>query len=143
MGSPVVQNENSVPGSFDLDQECPLGSRIDPNCRAANFVREGNNDLPSIIAITQNINADVVSYDKLQLTAWIRIMKQSLSKTGVAGTECPVLIRVFYTNAQSSDAKAEFCFWAYEWPDQKSTESAYPWIKTIHIYPKSLVALLG
>ncbi len=134
--NPVVQSQNSVPGYFDLDHDCPKGSSQPQECRiAANFVRTGFNDLPSIIAITQDIRADVVSYDKLQLTASIRIRKQSLSKTGVAGTECPVLIRVFYTNSQSSDAKAEYCFWAYEYANQKSTKSNYPWIKTIHIYP--------
>ncbi|GAC1363854.1 MAG: hypothetical protein NVS4B8_13460 [Herpetosiphon sp.] len=137
--NPVSPGPNAHTGHFEIESLCPQPGNYSAGCReAAHFVRKGGNDQPSITAITQQVRADVIAYQSLMLSAALQIRSQSLSKTGVLGTECPILIRVYYVNTQNSEQhEFDYCFWALEVAGQKSTESSYPWIKTIHIEPEN------
>lgn len=120
-------------GQFRLEQDCSLVNRL-RRCRTAGrFVRGGGTQQSSITAIEQSINADVVAYQSVRLSADLRIKAQSLSKGGFLGTECPLLLRVFYTNNIRSNLEANYCFWAIEYPQQPGVESSLPYIKTQRI----------
>jgi hypothetical protein len=46
--------------------------------------------------VRQIIDADVADYESLRLTLSMRIMDQSLSVCGEAGSECPLIVRIEY-----------------------------------------------
>lgn len=123
-------------GQFHLEQDCQpaTAAAVEPPCRSvARFVRLGGNEQSSITAISQAVSADVVSYRQVLLNADVRIKSQSLSKGGVLGTECPVMIRVWYANTESTNLEVDFCFWAVDDPNQKGVISNNPWIKSTQI----------
>lgn len=123
-------------GQFHILEDC--GDTVNQNrrCkRVAQFLRTGDNEQSSITKIEQQVNADVVTYKQVMLSADIRIRSHSLSKGGVLGTECPLMIRVFYANHERSGLESNYCFWAFDYPERKGAESASPWIRTYQVTP--------
>ncbi|HEX6288416.1 MAG TPA: hypothetical protein VFZ66_04455 [Herpetosiphonaceae bacterium] len=101
------------------------------------LVRRGGNDKGFLTAIAQQVDADVASYQHLRLKADVKIVHQSLSKAGQTGTECPLLIRVVYTNHIAANLHKDFCFWAFEYQNQNGVVSNEPQIETTQLAPNT------
>lgn len=99
------------------------------------LVRMGGNDKGFSTAIAQQINADVSSYRQVRLNAKIKVVSQSLSKAGESGTECPLLIRVNYSNNVGQNLQKDYCFWAIEYVGRNGVVSEQPHISTQQLDP--------
>lgn len=125
-------------GQIRATQDC-----VDPIARTdckepyVRLVRMGGNDKGFSTAIAQQINADVSSYGKVWLRAQIKVVSQSLSKAGESGTECPLLIRVNYTNDVGQFLQRDHCFWAFEYPGRNGVVSEQPHISTQQLTPNT------
>jgi hypothetical protein len=119
-------------------QDCvdPL-ERTDCQEPYVRLVRRGGNDKGFLTAIAQQVNADVASYAHLRLKADVKITYQSLSKAGQTGTECPLLIRVVYTNHVAENLLKDYCFWAFEHKNQNGVVSKEAHIKTERLMPNT------
>ncbi len=53
--------------------------------------------------IRQIINHDVTDFDSLQLVLSMNVIEQSLSVCGQQGSECPLIVRIEYTDANGVD----------------------------------------
>jgi len=62
------------------------------------FEREGVGHIE--VGLVQRLNHDVRDIQALHVTALLRVDKQSIPLCGVAGTECPVMLRITYLDAQ-------------------------------------------
>lgn len=126
-------------GRFGVVREClqPQPNADCPQVNTAQFIRTGGQTQGFITAITQYLGDsvaapsspqsrqpdreadpersgdDVSEYRSLRLSADLRILNQSLDKGGQAGTECPLLLRVFYKQRTPADDQLQqvFCFW--------------------------------
>lgn len=125
-------------GQIRATQDCvdPL-ARTDCKEPYVRLVRMGGNDKGFSTAIAQQINADVSSYRQVRLQAQIKVVSQSLSKAGESGTECPLLIRVNYTNDVGQYLQKDYCFWAFEYPGRNGVVSQQPHISTQQLAPNS------
>ncbi|WP_026370690.1 hypothetical protein [Kallotenue papyrolyticum] len=134
-------SEQVVEGEERSGQVQPTQACLDPirrtDCEApyVRLVRKGGNTRGYVTAIAQTVDADVAAYRSVTLAARINIVSHSLSKAGLSGTECPLLIRVTYTNHVAQNVQKDFCFWAFEYPDQHGTISTLPYIETRRIPP--------
>lgn len=132
-------SEQVVEGEERSGQVQPTQACLDPIARTdceepyVRLVRKGGNTRGYVTAIAQSIDADVAAYRSVTLAARINIVSHSLSKAGMSGTECPLLIRVTYTNHVAQNVQKDFCFWAFEYPDQHGTVSTLPYIETQRI----------
>jgi hypothetical protein len=104
-------------GFFKITSYCPpLGSTGDcaPQQRinAANLFRAGGQTTSFITGVRQPVGRDVSEYRSLQLSLKLRVLNQSLSVGGVAGTECPVLVKLIYKNVSPADDASQlvYCF---------------------------------
>jgi hypothetical protein len=125
-------------GQIRATQDC-----VDPIARTdckepyVRLVRMGGNDKGFSTAIAQQINADVSSYRQVRLRAKVKVVSQSLSKAGESGTECPLLIRVNYTNDVGQFLQKDYCFWAFEYPGMNGVVSQQPHISTQQLTPNA------
>jgi hypothetical protein len=62
------------------------------------FEREGIGHIE--VGISQEINQDVRGIESLRVTALLRVNEQSIPLCGIAGTECPLMLRITYLDAQ-------------------------------------------
>jgi hypothetical protein len=69
--------------------------------------------------ITQQIDADIHSFSSLQLRLILRIEEHSLPLCGSAGSECPVMVRIDYKDAEGVDQ--EWLQGFYVIPDASGT----------------------
>jgi hypothetical protein len=95
-------------GFFKINRYClPLGSTGDcspqQHINAANFFRAGNQTTSFITGVRQSIDRDVSEYRSLDLSLKLRVLNQSLSVGGVAGTECPIMVVLRYKNLSPAD----------------------------------------
>ncbi len=97
------------------------------------LVRRGGNTRGYVTEVKQQINADVTSYRWVRLQADIKIVYQSLSKAGESGTECPLMIEITYSNSQAANVHKDYCYWAFEHPNQNGVVANYPFIATAQI----------
>lgn len=131
----------TVEGAKDTGQARAVQDCADPIARLdckqpyVRFVRMGGNDKGFSTAIEQSVNADVSSYRRVRLHANVKVVYQSLSKAGESGTECPLLVRVNYTNTQGDNLQKDFCYWAFEYPGQSGVVSSLPYIESRQIQP--------
>ena len=64
--------------------------------------------------LVQSLNVDVSNYNSLELQASFYVQEQSLSTCGVAGSECPLMIRVVYTDSGGNDRVYIHGFYAFQ-----------------------------
>jgi hypothetical protein len=119
-------------------QECiDRLARTDCQKPYVRLVRLGGNDKGFLTAIAQQVDADVAAYEHVRLKADVKIAYQSLSKAGQSGTECPLLIRVVYMNHVAANLHKDFCYWAFEYPNQNGVVSNEPHIETNPLAPNT------
>jgi hypothetical protein len=84
------------------------------------FRRDGNQIRPFAVGIDQTLDADVSEYTSLRLTAWVRVLTQTVPLAGIAGSECPVMFQLTFKTISPTDKQQErtFCLYAF-----KSSES--------------------
>lgn len=123
-------------GQVRPTQECanPL-ERTDCEQPYVRLVRKGGNTKGFSTAIAQQVEADVAAYERVRLRADIKVVEQSLSKAGESGTECPMLIRVKYTNDRADGVQKDYCFWAIDRPGQNGVVADQPYIETRQLEP--------
>jgi|GEM_PF-3874582 len=110
-------------------------TRTDCEVPYVRLVRKGGNTKGFSTAIEQRIDTDVSSYARVRLQADVKIVYQSLSKAGGAGTECPLLIRVMYQDHTGDNLQRDYCFWAFEYADQNGVISNQSHIITRPLAP--------
>jgi len=66
--------------------------------RVASFVRQGEDNVPTEVGITQKINRDVNVYDKLSLQLDVKLLFQSLPGAGYLSSEFPLRVEITYTD---------------------------------------------
>lgn len=92
-------------GVFNVVQSCsPETPVICENNQVSigQFRRDGNQTRPFFVGIQQPLDVDISEYKSLQLSAWVRVVSQSLPSVG-DGTECPLLIHLDYKKTSPSD----------------------------------------
>lgn len=67
------------------------------------FRRDGGQQRPFVNGIQQTLDTDVSEYTSLRFSAWVRVLVQSVSEAGIAGSECPVLITFAYKPTSPTD----------------------------------------
>ncbi len=116
VGEIVSGGQRDLLRNSDFDQ--PLGSYWHPYTRAKergdqsdgrveritgerNFVLFERNGIGHIeTGITQEVNQNVLGIRSLHVNAVVRVDAQSIPFCGESGTECPVMIRITYLDAQ-------------------------------------------
>lgn len=63
--------------------------------------------------LTQEVNADVSTYDYLEIRGAFYVEEQSLSTCGIEGSECPMMIRLDYLDANGTERVFIHGFYAY------------------------------
>jgi hypothetical protein len=83
------------------------------------FRRDGNQMRPFAVGIKQTLNSDVSEYTSLRLTAWVRVLTQTVPLSGIAGSECPISFQMTYKFISPSDQQMErvFCLYAFSSDD--------------------------
>jgi hypothetical protein len=134
--STPTTEESAGVGQIQPKQDCvdPI-ARTDCDAPYLRLVRKGGNQNGFLTAIDQPIEADVSSYQRVRLQAEVKVVAQSLSKAGAIGTECPLLIRVEYTNTAGENLLRDYCYWAFEYPDRAGVISNLPHISTTRLEP--------
>ena len=66
--------------------------------RVASFVRQGEDNVPTEVGITQAINRDVNVYDNLWLQLDAKMLFQSLPGAGYLSSEYPLRVEITYTD---------------------------------------------
>ena len=66
--------------------------------RVASFVRQGEDNVPTEVGITQEIGRDVNVYDKLWLQLDAKLLFQSLPGAGYLSSEYPLRVEITYTD---------------------------------------------
>jgi hypothetical protein len=82
--------ENVEPGSVTIDEG--EGRWV------AFFRRDGEDNVPTEVSITQIVEKDVNVYDKLTLQLDVKLLHQSLSGAGYLSTEFPLRAEITYTD---------------------------------------------
>ncbi len=88
--SSYVFAENVIPGSVRIIER--------DGRRVAHFIRQGEENVPTEVGITQEINRDVNIYDDLSIQLDVRLMHQSLPGAGYLSSEFPLRVEVSYTD---------------------------------------------
>ncbi len=85
-----VVAENVEPGSVRIIER--EGRRV------AHFIRQGEEDVPTEVGITQSIEQDVNVYDSLSIQLDAKLLYQSLSGAGYLSSEFPLRVEITYTD---------------------------------------------
>ncbi len=85
-----VVAENVEPGSVRIIER--EGRRV------AHFIRQGEEEVPTEVGITQSIEQDVNVYDSLSLILDVKLLYQSLSGAGYLSSEFPLRVEISYTD---------------------------------------------
>jgi len=85
-----VVAENVEPGSVRIIER--EGRRV------AYFIRQGEEEVPTEVGITQSIEQDVNVYDSLSLALDVKLLYQSLSGAGYLSSEFPLRVEISYTD---------------------------------------------
>jgi hypothetical protein len=83
--------------------------------RTLRLRRDGNQVRPFAVGIEQTLDADVSEYTSLRLSAWVRVLTQTVPLAGIAGSECPIMFQITYKNLSPADVQKErtYCLYAY------------------------------
>ncbi len=85
-----VVADNVIPGSVRIVER--EGRWI------AHFIRQGEENVPTEVGITQSVERDVNLYDSLRLQLDVKLLHQSLSGAGYLSSEFPLRVEVTYTD---------------------------------------------
>jgi hypothetical protein len=85
-----VVAENVEPGSVRIIER--EGRRV------AHFIRQGEEDVPTEVGITQSIEQDVNVFDSLSIQLDAKLLYQSLSGAGYLSSEFPLRVEITYTD---------------------------------------------
>ncbi len=78
------------------DVEGQIEMTVDAGRKAVHFIRPGSNW--GRVGIQQKINRDVRDYQSLRLHLAVRLVRQNLSICGTYGSECPLMVKIEYTD---------------------------------------------
>ncbi len=78
------------------DAEGQIEITVDAGRKAVHFIRPGSNW--GRVGIQQKINRDVRDYQSLKLHLAVRLVRQNLSICGTYGSECPLMIKLEFTD---------------------------------------------
>lgn len=110
-----VQERN---GSFTVSEKCrpetPDLCTPEDQVLIGQFRRDGDQRNSFITGISQTLDIDVSEYSSLYLSAWVRVLHQSVESTGVAGSECPIMIQLVYKETSPTDREQRRYFCVYE-----------------------------
>lgn len=82
--------DNVIPGSVRI---------IEREGRwVAHFIRQGEENVPTEVGITQTVDRDVNVYDELTLQLDVKLLHQSLSGAGYLSSEFPLRVEINYTD---------------------------------------------
>ncbi len=95
--------------------ESPDFCSEDQQVRTLRLRRDGNQIRPFAVGIDQTLDSDVSEFTSLRLTAWVRVLTQTVPLAGIAGSECPIMFQVTFKNLSPADVQQErtFCLYAY------------------------------
>lgn len=82
--------DNVIPGSVRIVER--EGRRI------AHFIRQGEENVPTEVGITQEVERDVNIYDSLRIQLDVKLLHQSLSGAGYLSSEFPLRVEITYTD---------------------------------------------
>ncbi|HLB46000.1 MAG TPA: hypothetical protein VJL59_03140 [Anaerolineales bacterium] len=82
------------------DVEGQIEMTVDAGRKAVHFIRPGSNW--GRVGIQQKINRDVRDYQSLKLHLAVRLIRQNLSMCGSMGSECPLMVKIEYTDLAGS-----------------------------------------
>lgn len=97
-------------GVFNVVQSCSPETPVlceNSQVNIGQFRRDGGQTRPFFVGIFQPLDVDVSEYKSLQLSAWVRVVYQSLPSVG-DGTECPLLIHLEYKKTSPSDFAVQY-----------------------------------
>jgi len=63
-------------------------------------------------SVLQTIDQDITDYQSLQVLVWMQVLNQSLPVCGSQGSECPLIIRIDYTDVNGVDQVWQQGFYA-------------------------------
>ena len=73
--------------------------------RVAHFIRQGEENVPTEVGITQEVNKDVNVYDSLTMQLDVRLMHQSLPGAGYLSSEFPLRVEIAYTDIYGKELR--------------------------------------
>jgi hypothetical protein len=73
--------------------------------RVAHFIRQGEENVPTEVGITQEIDKEVNVYDELRIELDLRLMHQSLPGAGYLSSEFPMRVEIEYTDIYGKDLR--------------------------------------
>ncbi len=82
--------DNVIPGSVRIVER--EGRRV------AHFIRQGEENVPTEVGITQVVEKDVNVYDSLRILLDVKLLHQSLSGAGYLSSEFPLRVEITYTD---------------------------------------------
>lgn len=82
--------DNVIPGSVRIVER--EGRRI------AHFIRQGEENVPTEVGITQQVEKDVNVYDSLRIQLDVKLLQQSLTGAGYLSSEFPLRVEITYTD---------------------------------------------
>ncbi len=91
----VVAEQNVVPGKVELEEQ--------DGRRVAHFIRRGEEQVHTEVAIRQQIDQDVNVYEALRLELYVKVDFQSLAGAGYVSTEFPMRVEISYTDIYGKD----------------------------------------
>ncbi len=104
------------------DSDCPPNERQ----QAAWFIRTGEQTTSFTTGVVQQLGynrqgVDVSEYRSLVFSVWVRVLHQSLERTGELGTECPVMVRFLAKEKNPTDPEMErvICVYTNDDPSQQ------------------------
>lgn len=84
------------------------------------FRRDGQQTRPFTTGIEQTIDADVSEFTSLRMSAWVRVLTQTVQLAGVAGSECPIMVQLVYKPTSPTDQQLNRYFCIYTGADAVS-----------------------
>jgi hypothetical protein len=103
----------SAPDYCSPDNQAPIGR----------FRREGSQQQPYMTYVEQELDTDVSEYRSIKLTAWTRVLPQTLPGVGASGAECPITLQLTFKRYQPTDPPESRSFCVYV---TDSTDNAAP-----------------
>jgi len=105
-----VVAENVLPGSVRIIER--------DGRRVAHFIRQGEENVPTEVGMTQAIDKDINVYDSLSIQLDVRLMHQSLPGAGYLSSEFPLRVEIDYTDIYGKDLRWGHGFYFREPEDE-------------------------
>lgn len=135
-------------GRFTVLRTCPPEKRIcvpEEFISYGQFEREVGDSKPYQTGVLNPIGVDVTEYiHSLRFSAEVSVIKQSVTNTGDAGSECPVMVEIFYKigSPRENDLRYVTCafYLTPEEPNYNRDPNIYPYfpIERFAFYPISV-----